>query len=91
MDKKSENSKEEKKTRKKPERHPYKYDSVITEIRKVSPCNRTTLRDVAVEYFINAHRNDQGNLEADGVQTIAGYVVELRPKKAGKEIKSVSV
>ena len=82
----------DKKERKKVERHDYRYDAVIMEVRKVSPCNRTTFRNVAVEFFINSHRDaETGKLEAEGINRIAGYVVELRPKKVGKEIKGVSI
>jgi len=82
----------DKKERKKPERHAYRYDAVIMEVRKVTPCNRTTLKNVAIEYFINAHRDaETGKLEAEGIKALAGYVVEARPEKAGKEIKGVSI
>lgn len=79
------------KVRKKPERHSYKYDALIIEIRKVCPCNRTTLRNIGVEYFVNANRDENGVLDESGVKAIAEYVVANRPRKEGKQIKGVSV
>jgi len=85
-------NKTETKTRKKPERHFYQFDTLIEQIRKIVPCNRSLLRNMAVEYMVDAHRNPEtGKLDATGVKEIASFIASRRPKKEGKEVLGVDV
>lgn len=82
---------EAKKVRKTPERHPYKYDPLIHEIRKISPCNRSSFKAVAVDQFVDSYRNEQGDLSKESIEQIASIVASKRERIESKEIKGLSL
>ena len=76
---------DQKKTRKTPERHKYKYDPVIKAVRKTGlPLNRTTLREYAVQVLIDGY-TDPDTKEID----IGGLSIELRELRGLKKAQAV--
>ena len=75
--------------KRKKQKREYKYDGLITELRKVVPCNRTTLREASVEYVIGLVTSDEEPdvIPPEGLKKIAEIVLEYRKrnKRGGKK------
>ncbi len=71
------------------EKRTFKYDPLIQEIRKVVPCNRTTLANLAIDKYVDSFRNAEGALDANAVSEIIEVVKSSRGVRALEEVKGV--
>lgn len=75
---------------KKMKKEPYKYQAVINEIRKLTPCSREDFETAIIDYFIDSRRTEHGILKRNSVKEIAFIVMAKRINLEKMQLYSVA-